>query len=146
MLFRSNIMKRREFIGLLGGAALATQNGAFAQPSRTARIGILSGLSADDIETKNRLKAMRDGLSKLGWIEGRNIQIDARMAGTSGNLQAAAQDLIDTVFPETPRPTPQRGGPWCLVRGVFRPQFSSCSSKTGGSKPHASFAWNFPAA
>src|SRR5262249_24799091 len=60
-------MRRREFIALLGGAALAWPLGAHAQqPERVRRVGVLTGLSEDDPETKIRVKAFREGLRELG--------------------------------------------------------------------------------
>jgi putative ABC transport system substrate-binding protein len=88
-------MRRREFITLLGGAAAAWPLAARAQPSeRMRRVGLLIGLAEDDQEAKDREQAVRDGLQKLGWIDGRNVQIDVRKTGGAEHLQAQAAELV----------------------------------------------------
>ena len=63
---------RREFITLLGGAAAAWPLAARAQqPERMRRVGVLMGITKD-AEGQARVAAFRDGLTDLGWIEGRN--------------------------------------------------------------------------
>jgi len=78
-------MKRREFIALLGGAAASLLLWPLAaraqQSSGMRRIGALMAASENDAEYQGFLAAFREGLQKLGWAEGRNIQIDARWAG-----------------------------------------------------------------
>src|SRR5262245_66131465 len=72
-------MKRRAFITLLGGAAIAWPLAARAQqPERMRRIGVLMNLAADDREGQARLKAFAQGLQQLGWTDGRNVRIDYR--------------------------------------------------------------------
>jgi len=75
-------MRRRDVITLLGGAAAAWPLAARAQQSdRVRRIGVLIPVAADDAEAKARLAAFRQGLRQLGWIDGRNVQIDTRWSG-----------------------------------------------------------------
>jgi putative tryptophan/tyrosine transport system substrate-binding protein len=76
------MMKRREFITLLGGAAAAWPLVAQAQqqPKRMRRIGVLSGQAVNDPQGQARVTAFLQELSQLGWSSGRNIQIDARWA------------------------------------------------------------------
>ena len=75
-------MNRREFITLLGGAAAAWPLAARAQSGeRVRRIGALMYLAADDPESPARVAAFARGLQELGWIEGRNIQIEYRWGG-----------------------------------------------------------------
>jgi len=77
-------MKRREFITLVGGAATAWPLAARAQRNdRMRSVSMLLGLAEKDPETLNRVKAFRSAMRDLGWIEGRNIQIEYRSAGTN---------------------------------------------------------------
>jgi putative ABC transport system substrate-binding protein len=74
-------MRRREFISLLGRAAAAWPLAAHAQQGeRMKRLGILMTYSEGDQEGQAFLAAFREELEKLGWVEGRNIQIDTRWA------------------------------------------------------------------
>jgi putative ABC transport system substrate-binding protein len=95
-------MKRREFITLLGGAAVAWPVAARAQqPERVRKVGILS-VGAEDVS--NQISAFRDALAKLGWIEGRNLDIEPRFSGDSdavtrryaAELVSLAPDVIVT--------------------------------------------------
>ena len=73
-------MKRREFITLLSGAAAWPLAARAQQGERVRRIGVLMPLAADDPLGQARIAALREGLEKLGWTEGRNIRIDTRWA------------------------------------------------------------------
>ena len=67
-------MRRREFITLLGGAAVAWPLAAHAQQGqRVRRIGVLMGLVASDPEAQSRVAAFEHGLRELGWVKGRNL-------------------------------------------------------------------------
>ena len=92
-------MRRREFITLLGGAAVAWPLKAHAQqPERMRRIGVLAPTAPDDAEAQTRFAALRQGLQRFGWIEGRNLQIDARWgAGDAGAIGSAATELAALV-------------------------------------------------
>jgi putative tryptophan/tyrosine transport system substrate-binding protein len=72
-------VKRREFITLIGGAAVAWPLGARAQQGEhMRRIGVLTNGAADDPEGQARIAAFHQGLQELGWTLGRNARIDAR--------------------------------------------------------------------
>ena len=88
-------MKRREFIGLLGGAVASWPSAARAQQAdRLRRIGVLMGTDENEPEGQSRIAAFRRGLRELGWTEGRNIHIDCR--GSSSPRQTAyAAELIE---------------------------------------------------
>jgi putative ABC transport system substrate-binding protein len=96
-------MRRREFITLLGGAAVAWPLVAGAQQSvRTRRIGIILPAAADDADFQARVGAFLQGLGQLGWTIGRNVRIDTRWAGGNrdstrrhaAELAALAPDVI----------------------------------------------------
>src|SRR6266699_1933911 len=90
-------MRRREFITLLGGTALAWPLDARAQqPDRMRRIGVLMGYPESDVEAQAYIAAFRGGLQKLGWTEGRNIRIDTRWAtpADADSMQRFAKELV----------------------------------------------------
>jgi putative ABC transport system substrate-binding protein len=89
-------MQRREFITLLGGAAVAWPLTARGQQGdRMRRIGVLMPLAADDPEAKARLAAFAQGLRELGWIDGRNVRIDTRWsAGNADEIRKYAAELV----------------------------------------------------
>jgi len=75
------VMRRREFITLVGGAAAAWPFSAFAQqPAKAARIGYLLTTSLGSPEGKESLDAFRQGLRERGYVEGQNILIEYRAA------------------------------------------------------------------
>lgn len=90
------MMKRRDFITLLGGAAAAWPLAARAQQSeRVRRIGVLQSQAADDAERQAYLAAFRQELERLGWADGRNIQIDYRWsAGNAADTRKYATELV----------------------------------------------------
>ena len=91
-----NQLKRRKFITLLGGAATWPLAARAQQADRTRRIGVLMPLAADDPVGQARIAALREGLEKLGWIEGRNIRIDTRWTTTGDveSMQRYAKELV----------------------------------------------------
>src|SRR5258706_10893064 len=74
---------RREFVTLLGGAAVGRPLAARAQGDRVRRLGVLMPTGERDPETQLRVGAFREGLQKLGWVEGRNLRVDYRWGGGS---------------------------------------------------------------
>jgi putative tryptophan/tyrosine transport system substrate-binding protein len=74
-------MRRREFIGLLGGAAAVWSLAARAQQTEPMRrIGALTGIG-DDESARARVAAFVQALAQLGWVDGRNVRIDYRPGG-----------------------------------------------------------------
>jgi putative ABC transport system substrate-binding protein len=86
---------RREFITLLGGAAVWPL-AARAQPGdRLRRIGVLIGGDENDPVEKLRYSAFTQALAGLGWTDGRNVRIDLRWWGDDINRsRALAQELV----------------------------------------------------
>jgi putative ABC transport system substrate-binding protein len=89
-------MRRRNFIALLGGAAVAWPLAARAQQGEgVRRIGMLIANAESDPEGQIRAAAFRQDLQKLGWTEGRNIRIDYRWgAGEPDRARAYAAELM----------------------------------------------------
>jgi len=89
-------MRRREFVIVLGGAAVAWPLAARAQqPNRVRRIGVLISNDENDPQVQREMAAFRRGLEELGWVEGRNVSIDRRFVADDPNrMQASAADLV----------------------------------------------------
>ena len=87
-------MKRRKFISLLGGTAAWPLAARAQHPERMRHIGVLLGGLADDPMLQQFVAAFREGLAKLGRIEGRNVRIDVRwLAAVSSRTHAAVAEL-----------------------------------------------------
>ncbi len=87
-------MRRREFITILGGAAAAWPFAVRAAVSRP-RIGILD-INSQEYEARS-LAALRDGLQRLGYVEGRTVDIDYRSSdGDANGLAALVRELVQS--------------------------------------------------
>jgi hypothetical protein len=93
------VMRRRQFIRLLGGAFVSLPLAVHAQQhERMRRIGVLVADDEDDTEIKARLAALAKALEELGWFDGRNIQIEYRAAGSDAErLRRHAAELADEI-------------------------------------------------
>jgi putative ABC transport system substrate-binding protein len=89
-------MRRREFITLLGGAAVAWPLTAHAQQDdRVRRIGALLPATADDPEFQARMGAFQQELALLGWIIGKNVRIDIRwVTPNPADVRKHAAELV----------------------------------------------------
>src|SRR5580704_10072682 len=94
-------MQRREFIGLIGGAAAWSVAANAQQGERLRRIGVLMPFAASDPQYRARTGAFVQGLSQLGWFDGRNMRIEYR-ASTGNNadeIRKYATELV-TLAPD----------------------------------------------
>ena len=105
-------MRRREFIKIVAGSAVVLPTMAHAQQSQKLRkIGVLMAHKEEDPEFQEYLEAFRQGLQKLGWLEGRNIQIDTRWGALDDAevRRRSAQEILalkpDVVLSQNTPPT-----------------------------------------
>jgi putative tryptophan/tyrosine transport system substrate-binding protein len=96
-------MKRREFIVGLGGAAAWPLVGRAQQAERVRRIGVISYEAENDAGERERRNEFSARLRELGWIEGRNIQVEYRFAGNDdGLMRTLVRELValrpDVIF------------------------------------------------
>jgi putative tryptophan/tyrosine transport system substrate-binding protein len=88
-------MKRREFIALLGGAAACPTTALAQQAERMRHIAVLMSGAESDLEMQARLGGIRDGLTRFGWSEGRNLKISFRYAAANAEqARASAKELV----------------------------------------------------
>jgi putative ABC transport system substrate-binding protein len=90
-------MKRREFITLLSSVAAMGPFAARAQlTDRVRRLGVLMGYAESDPDAQANIAAFRDALQKLGWVEGRNLQIHMRwpIPADPESMQRSAKELV----------------------------------------------------
>jgi putative ABC transport system substrate-binding protein len=88
-------MRRREFIAALGGVATFAFAARADNPDRVRRVGVLIYGAEDDPVTVRRVDGLRQGLQKLDWVEGRNLQIDFRFgAADPARIRTYAKELV----------------------------------------------------
>jgi putative ABC transport system substrate-binding protein len=88
-------MRRREFVTLVGGAAVWPVAAHSQQKERARRIGVLMALDADDAGAKTEVAALKRGLQEHGWIEGRNLELKFGWSGATPDLiQVSAKELV----------------------------------------------------
>jgi putative ABC transport system substrate-binding protein len=98
-------MRRREFLGIVGGAAAWPLALKAQQAEPVRRVGILNILGPDDPETQTRIRVFEQTLQQLGWQVGRDVKIEARLAGNdldrvrhyAAELVALAPDVIFSI-------------------------------------------------
>jgi len=88
-------MRRRAFITLIVGAVVEGRSltARAQQPDRVRRIGVFAFGAASDPSAQAYVRALRQGLEQLGWIEGHNIHVDYRW--TSDRLKAEVAEIVD---------------------------------------------------
>jgi putative tryptophan/tyrosine transport system substrate-binding protein len=90
-------MRRRDFIKVIGGTVVWPLAARAQQPIGMRRVGMLMAYAETDMEGQSFVATFSEALAKLGWAEGRSIQIDVRWAPASSNAESRlrfAQDLI----------------------------------------------------
>jgi ABC-type uncharacterized transport system substrate-binding protein len=94
-------IRRRDFIKVIAGSATAWPLVARAQQAeKIRRIGALIGYAEGDPIAKSRVAAFVQGLQQLGWMEGRNLQVEYRFApGDADRMRTFAKEL-DALKPE----------------------------------------------
>lgn len=105
-------MRRREFIGLAGGAVAWPLSARSQQVERVRRIGILLTVSPEDTEFQAWIGVFLQALALLGWTIGKNIRVEIRWARGSASeihrhvaeLVALAPDIILAHGASTVRP------------------------------------------
>src|SRR5215470_13469490 len=80
------MMKRREFITLLGGTAAWPMAVRAQDRERLRRVGVLLPATADDASFQARIGAFLQGLQQLGWRIGQNVQVDIRWATSDAEV------------------------------------------------------------
>jgi putative ABC transport system substrate-binding protein len=104
------MIRRREFMTLLGAAAAWPLKVRAQQSERVPLVGILSNIIEDDSAMKARVGAFRQELEKFGWLPDRNVRIETRFgAVTPQQLQASAKELLalqpDVILANAPQVT-----------------------------------------
>ena len=90
-------MIRREFIAGIGSAVAWPLAARAQQRGQLRRLGALMRFPSTDLQARGRIAEFKQELAKLGWIEGRNIQIEERWADPAaglGLMQAYAAELV----------------------------------------------------
>jgi putative tryptophan/tyrosine transport system substrate-binding protein len=89
-------MRRREFLTVLGGAAVGWPLAARAQQADRARhIGVLMAFDETDPRANAWLASFTRGLSELGWAPGHNLRIEVRWAGDNvDRMRMFAKELV----------------------------------------------------
>jgi putative ABC transport system substrate-binding protein len=93
----ASFIGRRKFLATLGGAIATWPLAARAQQGdRVRRIGVLMGYAESDVEAQAHIAAFRKELQKLGWTQGRNIQIDTCWAAPDDpeSRQRCAKEIV----------------------------------------------------
>jgi hypothetical protein len=89
-------VNRREFIAALGSAAAWPVVARGQQSRQVRRVGVVMSGAENDSEQAKQTSAFREGMRKLGWLEGKNLVLEFRwQAGGPERAQAAISELIN---------------------------------------------------
>ena len=88
-------MRRREFLGVLSGAALWSRVARAQQAEGMRRIGIIVPANSTDTKFQIQVQAFEQELKKFGWMNGENVQIETRWATADlGEIRRNAAELV----------------------------------------------------
>ena len=88
-------MRRREFFGVVGGAAAWPALARAQQSDHKRRLGVLMGYSENDPQAQRLFAAFRQGLIEAGWIAGGNLEIEVRWTGAEvERMRQLASELV----------------------------------------------------
>src|SRR5262245_30129799 len=88
-------MRRRKFLGIVGGAAAWPLAARAQQDARVRRIGVLLTATADDLGAQANVGAFLQALALLGWTIGSNMQIETRWTGVNtADIRRHAAELV----------------------------------------------------
>jgi putative ABC transport system substrate-binding protein len=93
-------MRRRQFLALIGGTAVAWPLAADAQPAPMRRLGVLIVLGEEHLEVASWVGALKRGLQSHGWIEGQTIQIEYRFGRSDPTLIKRYTDELVGLEPD----------------------------------------------
>jgi len=101
-------VRRREFITVLGGAALWPLAAYTQQLERMRRVGVLITFPENDPLSQTIVTAFAEALGRFGWVEGKNIRVDYRFAaGDPALFKTYAAELVglspDAILASTPQ-------------------------------------------
>src|SRR5262249_14689835 len=90
-------MKRRDFIKVISGGAVAWPLAARAQQTeRMRRVGVLMAVAETDVDVRKGITIFQQRLQELGWRDGQNIHVDYRWGDADpARIQALAKELVD---------------------------------------------------
>ena len=83
--------RRREFIGLVGGAVTAWPLAASVQ--QLPRIGMLYAWAENDSLVQRSLSIFREAFERLGWMDGKNVKIEYRFTNDASRLRLLAEEM-----------------------------------------------------
>jgi putative ABC transport system substrate-binding protein len=90
------LVKRREFITLLGGTGVWPLAARAQQPDRVRRVGFLISTAETDQEARAWITAFERRFAELGWVDGRNVRIEYRFGeGNATRMPQLAQELLE---------------------------------------------------
>jgi putative ABC transport system substrate-binding protein len=137
-------MRRREFIGLLGGVGATWPLATRAQQGeRMRRIGVLLPAAADDAEFQARVGAFQQGLALLGWTIGHNVRIDSRWATANiAEIRRHAAELValvpDIILAHGDTAVGARAGGSVPTRSIHAETIRVCTPAVAGAVVSAS--------